>query len=60
MTKCPQPCLWLSEAGLIDTLMLGADVSMRKCSGVCGGAWLPLAGAAAARVPAATVWLMVL
>lgn len=44
MTKCPRPCLWLHEAGLIDALMLGADVSMLKCSqraGICGGAWLP-------------------
>lgn len=53
MTECPRPCLW-RETGLIDALMLGADVSMLKCSqrsGVCGGAWLPLAHAAAARVP---------
>lgn len=62
MTECPRPRLGLHEAGLMDALMLGADVSMRKCSqhsGVNGGAWLPLACAAAARVPAATVWLRV-
>lgn len=59
-TKCRRPCLWLLEAGLIDALMLGADVSMLKCSqrsGVCGAAWLPLVHAAATRVAAATVRL---
>lgn len=63
MTKCPRPCTRLCEAGLIVTLMLEADVSMLKCSqrcSVCGGAWLPLAHAAAARLPTATVWLRVL
>lgn len=45
MTKCPQPCLWLREPGLIDALILGADVSMLQRSqppGVCGGAGLQL------------------
>lgn len=63
MTKCPRPCLWLLEAGLIDALMPGADVSMLKCSqrcGVCGVAWLSLTRATAARVSTATVWLRAL
>lgn len=47
----------------MDASMLEADVSRLKCwqrSGVCGGAGPPLACAAAALVPAATVWLRVL
>lgn len=63
MTKCPGPCLWLCEAGPVDALMLEADVSTLKCWqcwGVCGGAAPPSACAAAAVVPAATVWLRVL
>lgn len=63
MTKCPGPCLWLREAGPVDASVLEADVSRLKCwqrSGVCGGAGPPSACAAAALVPAATVWLRVL
>lgn len=44
----------------MDALMLEADVSTLKWlqhSGVCGGAGPPSACAAAAVVPAATVWL---
>lgn len=47
----------------MDASMLEADVSTLKCwqrSGVCGGAGPPSACAAAAVVPAATVWLRVL
>lgn len=61
MTKCPGPRLWLREAGPVDASMLEADVSTLKClqhSGVRGGAGPPSASAAAALVPAATVWLV--
>lgn len=47
----------------MDASMLEADVSTLKCWqrwGVCGGAGPPSACAAAAVVPAATVWLRVL